>query len=256
MAANLILPFAPTDTGTNLLSQPQYNADGQRITGNQPGIARLELVNKALRQATIMAAGLAQVAATAQATDVSDDLTVAQMADVLRAAIVAVSNSGRSTVGLFANFPTTTAPLGWLKRNGAAVSRTTYAALFAQIGTTFGAGDGVNTFNLPDSRGDFDRNLDEGAGVDPGRTMGSLQTSQNLSHSHTAIIYSAGSHTHGIATGVSDSGPYAESNGNPNGGTIVTDPSGDHTHTFTIDNSGGAEVRVRNRAWPAYISYL
>lgn len=38
---------------------------------------------------------------------------------------------------------------GYLACNGAAVSRTTYAALFAVIGTTFGVGDGVTTFNLP-----------------------------------------------------------------------------------------------------------
>lgn len=45
------------------------------------------------------------------------------------------------------------APTGYLVEDGAAVSRTTYAALFAVIGTTYGAGDGSTTFNLPDSRG-------------------------------------------------------------------------------------------------------
>jgi len=43
-------------------------------------------------------------------------------------------------------------PAGWLGCDGSAVSRTTYAALFAAIGTTFGVGDGSTTFNLPDSR--------------------------------------------------------------------------------------------------------
>lgn len=42
---------------------------------------------------------------------------------------------------------------GWLLCDGSAVSRTTQAALFAAIGTTYGAGDGTNTFNLPDFRG-------------------------------------------------------------------------------------------------------
>ncbi len=41
-------------------------------------------------------------------------------------------------------------PTGFLEWNGAAVSRSTYSALFAIIGTTYGAGDGVNTFNIPD----------------------------------------------------------------------------------------------------------
>lgn len=45
------------------------------------------------------------------------------------------------------------APTGFLLCQGQAVSRTTYAVLFAAIGTTFGGGDGVTTFNLPDLRG-------------------------------------------------------------------------------------------------------
>jgi microcystin-dependent protein len=53
-------------------------------------------------------------------------------------------------VGLYADFPGSMPPAGWLIRNGAAVSRATYADLFATIGTTFGAGDGSTTFNLPD----------------------------------------------------------------------------------------------------------
>jgi microcystin-dependent protein len=48
-----------------------------------------------------------------------------------------------------------TAPAGWVKANGAALSRTTYAELFAAIGTTFGAGNGSTTFNLPYMRGEF-----------------------------------------------------------------------------------------------------
>lgn len=68
-----------------------------------------------------------------------------------------------------------TAPTGWLKANGAAVSRTAYAALFAAIGTTYGAGDGRTTFNLPDLRGEFIRGWDEGRSVDAGRVFGSMQ---------------------------------------------------------------------------------
>ena len=67
-------------------------------------------------------------------------------------------------------------PTGWLKANGAAVSRTTYAALFSAIGTTYGSGDGSTTFNLPDLRGEFPRGFDDGRGVDSGRAIGSAQT--------------------------------------------------------------------------------
>lgn len=78
-------------------------------------------------------------------------------------------------VGEVAFFARTTPPSGWLKANGAAVSRTTYAALFAAIGTTFGAGDGRSTFNLPDLRGEFVRGLDDGRNVDGGRRLGTAQ---------------------------------------------------------------------------------
>lgn len=61
--------------------------------------------------------------------------------------------------GILGHTAANTAPNGWLVRNGAAVSRTTYAALFAIIGTTYGAGDGSTTFNVPDdlTQGVFDR---------------------------------------------------------------------------------------------------
>ncbi len=68
-----------------------------------------------------------------------------------------------------------TAPAGFLKCNGAAISRTTYADLFAAIGTTYGAGDGSTTFNVPETRGEFLRCLDDGRSVDTGRTRGSAQ---------------------------------------------------------------------------------
>ena len=66
-------------------------------------------------------------------------------------------------------------PKGWLICNGAHISRETYADLFRVIGTRFGAGDGVNTFQLPDLRGEFIRGADLGRGVDRDRVMGSWQ---------------------------------------------------------------------------------
>ena len=77
--------------------------------------------------------------------------------------------------GTVIHFAGQTAPTGWLKANGAAVSRTAYAALFAAIGTTYGAGDGHSTFNLPDLRGEFIRGWDDGRGIDRGRALGSAQ---------------------------------------------------------------------------------
>lgn len=72
----------------------------------------------------------------------------------------------QSFSGMVAHFAMETAPSGWLACNGAAVSRTIYATLFGRIGTTFGAGNGSTTFNLPDLRGEIIR------GYPDGRTTG------------------------------------------------------------------------------------
>lgn len=80
--------------------------------------------------------------------------------------------------------PSTTPPAGYLKANGAVISRTAYAWLFSRIDTTFGAGDGSTTFAVPDLRGEFLRGLDDGRGVDSGRGIGSAQTDLIKSHAH------------------------------------------------------------------------
>ena len=66
-------------------------------------------------------------------------------------------------------------PAGFLLCDGAALSRTSYATLFAAIGTTYGRGNGSTTFNLPDLRGEFVRGADNGRGIDSGRALGSAQ---------------------------------------------------------------------------------
>ena len=93
-------------------------------------------------------------------------------------------NGAPAQSGQVAFFAMNTAPTGWLKANGAAISRTTFSALFDAIGTTFGAGDGSTTFNLPDMRGEFPRGWDDGRGVDSGRSFGSAQLDQMQSHDH------------------------------------------------------------------------
>jgi phage-related tail fiber protein len=92
-------------------------------------------------------------------------------------------------VGTVLYFAANTAPTNYLKANGAAISRSTYSDLFAAIGTTFGAGNGSTTFNIPDMRGYFPRSWDDGAGVDSGRAFGSTQTDAFASHTHSAPLY-------------------------------------------------------------------
>lgn len=92
---------------------------------------------------------------------------------------------GGVPAGMIADFAMNAPPAGWLKANGALVSRTTYADLFAAIGTTYGAGDGSTTFALPDFRGEFRRGWDDGRGVDGGRVFGSAQLDQYQDHVHS-----------------------------------------------------------------------
>jgi len=89
--------------------------------------------------------------------------------------------AGVPTGSVFA-MATTTVPSGYLECDGSAVSRTTYADLFAAIGTTWGAGNGSSTFNVPDLRGEFVRGWDNGRGVDSSRSFATsqAQSTQNL----------------------------------------------------------------------------
>jgi len=89
--------------------------------------------------------------------------------------IGAAAASSGVPAGAVMAFAMNSAPSGWLKCNGDEVSRTTYAALFAAIGTTFGTGDGSTNFNLPDLRGEFIRGWDDRRGIDTSRVFGSEQ---------------------------------------------------------------------------------
>lgn len=76
---------------------------------------------------------------------------------------------GGNPVGLVSDFAGATAPSLWLFCYGQAVSRTTYALLFAAIGTLYGSGDGSTTFNLPDLRGIITIGRDDMGGTPSGR---------------------------------------------------------------------------------------
>ena len=155
---------------------------------------------------------------------------------------------------------TTTAPSGYLKCNGAAIDRTTYAALFAIIGTTHGAGDGSSTFNVPDLRGEFVRGWDDSRGVDSGRNFGTSQGDNNKQHNHSAtsttqtrsITGTFGSEPYSYApTGVFSrtAATFGEDQDQGNNGRIMTmDASHNHTTSTTIANDGGNEARPRNIA--------
>lgn len=122
--------------------------------------------------------------------------------------------------GVIASFGGTTAPIGYLMCDGSAVSRTTYALLFAVIGTTYGVGDGSTTFNLPDLRQRFP--LGKAAGG----------TGSTLGGTGGAI-----DHTHGIAH-THDVDPPNATTGAPSAtvqATILTGGAGSPTHTHDVN---------------------
>jgi len=156
-----------------------------------------------------------------------------------------------------------TVPSGYLECNGAAVSRSTYAVLFAVIGTAYGAGNGSSTFNLPDLRGEFVRGFDNGRGVDSGRSIASSQSSQFGQHNHNVSASSSSSvtdpgHKHTInhnlgnlissggAFGMKDSGTADRMNDATTGISVST------TTTISQSNRGGtsnsSETRPRSIA--------
>lgn len=142
--------------------------------------------------------------------------------------------------GAIMHFATANAPTGWLKANGALVSRTTYARLFAAIGTLHGVGDGSTTFKLPDLRGEFIRGADDGRGVDSGRTVGSSQGQSYQTHTHTSTMTTAGQHTH-VSSTDSTGGhlhPITISAGGVHGHSGSTSSNGLHNHAARTGDTG------------------
>lgn len=154
-----------------------------------------------------------------------------------------------SPAGIIAPFAGTSAPSGWLACQGQAISRTTYATLFAAIGTTWGAGDGSTTFNLPDLRGMFVRgtgtNATGSSSGAVGPSVGAYATDTYLNHSH-AVTDSG--HTHNYdkpnttATAVGGSGSAYF-----NGGFASTATSSATTGlTVNTSTTGGTETKPKN----------
>ena len=156
-------------------------------------------------------------------------------------------------------------PSGYLECNGATVSRTTYAALFAVIGTQYGSTNSSN-FKVPDLRGEFVRGFDNGRGVDSGRSVASSQSAQNQSHNHSASATStAGAHSHSLnyqRKHVEDTGTAAitdirREGGDGDGGsqTFTNDTTSGFMNNATVSVSTsvsignqGSEARPRNIA--------
>jgi microcystin-dependent protein len=143
--------------------------------------------------------------------------------------------------------------------NGQALSRTTYATLFSLIGTTWGAGDGSTTFNIPNTNGVFSRGWDFSGTIDPGRTLGVVQADAFQTHGHNV---SDPSHYHTPQTGYNNF--IGLGAGNSAASTTGTLGAAAHTGaattgiTVTTPNSGNPqnETRPKNIARPKIIRII
>lgn len=161
------------------------------------------------------------------------------------------SVQGAAPPGIIGFFPNDTAPNGWLSCHGQEVSRSTYANLFAVIGTAFGVGDGATTFNVPDFRGRILAGLDNLGGVSADRvtaanadSMGGVVGTETitLSTSHipelTGSTSTDGAHTHTYQRRTTGG---SIGNGGQLGPAVTdnTGPAGAHSHTVTVNSGGG-----------------
>ncbi|WP_353218525.1 phage tail protein [Pseudomonas asiatica] len=157
---------------------------------------------------------------------------------------------------------------GWLKCTGTTLSRAAYPKLYAVLGTRFNTGgESSLEFRIPDWRGAFPRCLDDGRGIDAGRSMsGVLQPSQNLAHAHSGSSSVGGTHDHGVdgervgglaRPDVTGDATVADAFGY---GTIRpyarTAQDGAHSHLISIGSHGGTESRPVNLTQVRWIRYL
>lgn len=174
--------------------------------------------------------------------------------------------------GVMLPFAGNTPPAHGLMCYGQAVSRTTFSELFKVIGTTYGAGNGTTTFNVPDCRGRTLAGKDNmggtaagrittaGAGFD-GTALGAaggvqehtLTAAQMPSHTHTVTLASAGGHTHGIPARGSD-GSATNDTTTLMYGTTKTESTftsmataGAHTHTATAASQGSGNAHTNTQ---------
>lgn len=188
-------------------------------------------------------------------TTADGSITLAKLAAAVQQSLV--------PSGSLMPFAGASAPTGWLLCYGQAVSRTTYAALFTAIGTTYGAGDGSTTFTLPDLRGRVIAGQDDMGGTSANRLTdqsgglnGDTLGATGGAETHTLTTTEMPSHNH--LTGIGDSGTSAlfiygtSTTGTPG---LATDNISNGTNTpdrqgLTSSTGGGA---AHNNVQPTII---
>ncbi len=154
---------------------------------------------------------------------------------------LAASNYGSANIpppGLISPYGGASAPTGWLLCDGSAVSRSTYAALFAIVSTTYGAGDAATTFNVPDLRGRVP--IGTGTGIGGGTSGtglpvgGSALTAVALAswrgeETHVLTVGELASHSHTFNSNTDGSTTGTVGRGTAGGTSVTTSTTGSDT---------------------------
>ena len=254
MAKNDFKAFA-TDRNANVISQEEWEALPALLSGFTAGKASSAQVNKVIRQASFIAAALAQFVSDKTQRDVLDNGDLPGFVELLGSGFAveylsrknpfgdiksdgtvktALENLGLGEgsalpVGVPVPWPSATPPTGWLKCNGAAFSAEEYPELAKAYPTN----------KLPDLRGEFIRGWDDGRGVDSGRTLLTNQEHAVISHNH-GIPTKVGSVTnipYGIEQVISDETIFSSAK------TVGVDywSNSERVFTYTTGGRNGAE---------------
>lgn len=152
--------------------------------------------------------------------------------------------------GTIAAYGGETVPTGWLLCDGAAVSRNQYARLFNALQISWGGGDGVNTFNVPDLRGMFLRGTDRGAGRDPDVSTRTPINAGGASGDNVGSVETAafGTHAHGVPINTPGNGGGSVWGNIPlnNPNTMWGSSNGNAGYVQRSEPVGGTETRPLN----------
>lgn len=253
------------------------SSSGMRFSINTPPLAAGSNTQVQLNASGILGASAnltfdgTTLALTGSQT-ISNNLTVSGSETVTGSlAVTGTITGGAATAfvpsGALMPYAGSSAPTGWLLAAGQAVSRTTYAALFAAVGTTYGNGDGSTTFNLPDLRGRsaFGRDDMNGTAVNritnavsgiTGTTLGATGGDQNLAtHTHTVTDPGHGhtvndpGHTHTVVDPGHVHAPASGTNfwGNNGTGSPTGQPTGGGFNS-TGSTTASATTGISNTA--------
>lgn len=180
---------------------------------------------------------------------------------------IVISSGG--PIGEIISWPAATMPDGFLAADGSAVSRTTYADLYAVIGITHGQGDGSTTFNLPDYRGRFLRGVDGSAGRDPndstrtamntggntGDNVGSVQTDAFQGHAHLITDSAAGGNIVGRNGGSESTGVTFTNSGGSGSATRLHGSGGTSSYIENDGTNGTPRFSTETRPINAYVNF-